>query len=60
MVYFKPNRVGIQEKYFQAITKTGEVDVKVRAIVEPVPRLQHIITEIKIARAGVYKLPLRC
>jgi len=39
IVYFKPSRIGIQEKYFQVITKTGEVDVKVKAVVEPVPQL---------------------
>lgn len=29
VIYFKPNRIGVQEKYFQVITKKGEIDIKV-------------------------------
>ena len=59
-VYFKPNRLGSQEKYFQVTTREGEVDVTVTAEVESPPQLLHSKTELKIRKIGVYKLPLKC
>lgn len=52
--------MGEQQKYFQVITRQGEIDVKVKALVMPIPQLQHLNSEIKVLKPGVYKVPLRC
>lgn len=42
VVYFKPNRLGVQSKYFSVITRQGEVDVEIQAEVVRIPQLQVV------------------
>ena len=59
-VYFKPNRVGVQEKYITATLKHIEVDVRITADVRQPPELLCARNKLKVSKEGVYKVPIKC
>jgi len=38
-IFFKPNRLGLQEKYITATSKSGEIDIKLVIDVTSAPEL---------------------
>ena len=55
----KANRIGKQEKYISAISRSGEVDIRVIAEVVHAPELVCARTNITVAKPGVYKIPIK-
>lgn len=58
-VTLKANRIGKQEKYISAISRSGEVDIRVVAEVVLAPELVCARTNITILKTGVYKIPIK-
>jgi hypothetical protein len=58
-VILKANRIGKQEKYISAISRSGEVDIRVVAEVVLAPELVCARTNITILKTGVYKIPIK-
>jgi hypothetical protein len=58
-VILKANRIGKQEKYISAISRSGEVDIRVVAKVVLAPELVCARTNITILKTGVYKIPIK-
>lgn len=55
----RANRIGKQEKYISAISRSGEVDIKVIAEVIHAPKLVCARTHLTVLKPGVYKFPIK-